>query len=284
MEKNYADVLESYLIAEEGTRGFWKKFNYKGIYSAIQKEFVNRADGYKTLGPNYDRVMEEYKKASQSGNGVNAAEWNKKFNEAAIKDIIAKMKWKNIDIPDVVEYFEEKNWTTYKASDKKEKAKDPRYDLSFDEKEVARQCGFPTEKYRTDGLSNEQIWDAIEKELKIALKKVLACKEITNAFGYMVKVYNSTPKEELDDKFTFCYKGNPSKISLQWLRSQFAIDLFEGGGDDSDAIFEVCNGDQDFRIQIGRDIQEILGDYISGRFGVSVRYGDGDEGCLYIDL
>ena len=226
MNKNYADVLESYLIAEEG------------LFSNLRDK-VKNSKLYTKLKEKNDKEMERLRQKANSNSSKS-------------------------------------NTTT------KESKPNPWYRWSLNADEILQQSRLPLEAYPKEKINDDNFWDIVEKELRIALPKILNTPAVMQACKDMCEEYNKTPKEELDDKFCFSYCGDPAKISVSWIKSQFTVELFEGGGDDQDAIFVISDGGQDFTIQFGMDVVEILGKYLDKRFDLSVSYGDGDEGCLYL--
>ena len=131
---------------------WFDKIAFKGIYDQLQKEILNSGlkqyhDGNKgTTGSNFDSIRKEYNKIVEAKRelmtkeyhkalegfpnkftevnkdykdflymkkeGKYAAEWDRKFNEAAINDMKNKMKIK-YDTKIVVDYFEEKGWRAF---------------------------------------------------------------------------------------------------------------------------------------------------------------------------
>ena len=280
MNDNYCDILESYLIPamdskSENKFSLYEKMTDRGIRDTIDKERVNNVRKSIEIGPNHEAVKEEFKKNRESKSD---AEWDNEFNKAAIKDMINKYKWKNINIDRALKYFEEKGWKTYKYSERKPEKKDNIYHFKFDAKKALPYSNiiYPENKFKTA----ENLVDSMEKDLKIALRKILSSQEVNNAFNALCKDYNEYPKgDAFDDRFRF---DAPDKLNINWLKSQFTVENFE---EDKDEVYFLISKDQDFTIWIGNEIVYALGDYIENMYQnyiYSLGYGDGDEGCIYI--
>ena len=253
----------------------WEKMNFKGVHDSIEK--FRLGNNLKSTGSNFDTVKREFDNAR---NSKTDDEWNNEFNRAVIKDMMNIYKWK-LDVDRVVKYFEEKGWKAFKITAQKTEKKSNVYRLEIDGNKALPKSNivYPENKFKT---RNELI-DTMEKDLKIALKKILSSQEVINAFNDLCKEYNSSPRgEEFDDRFRF---DGPAKLSVNWLKSQFKIENFEEN--DNEVIFTVTDSDQLFTIFIANDIPYILGDYIENMYTNYITYvghGDGDEGCLYIQF
>lgn len=298
LNKNYADALESYMIpAEEGLVDKIKNLaykmdntdaSYKGIFNIISKEARIRNKGIYAPGSNFNSVKEDLDKAVKENKDIDAKEWARKFNLAAFKDAakIYKMDLARFNTDAMLDYFEKNNLSIYplnslKSLGKKNEKKDNIYRLNFNGNKALPDSNivYPENKFKT----RRELIDSMEKDLKIALRKLLSSQEINDAFAALCEEYNRSPRgKEFDDRFRF---DGPSKLSVNWLKSQFTVENFEESNDE--VIFEISNRDQDFTIWIGMSLVYVLGDYIENMYqnhiGV-IRYGDGDEGCIYIQF
>lgn len=166
-----------------------------------------------------------------------------------------------------------------KAASKKPEKPDNIYRLKFDANKALPNSTiiYPKGKFKTA----ENLVDSMEKDLKIALRKILSSQEINNAFKELCEEYNNFPKgEEFDDRFRF---DAPAKLNVNWLKAQFTVENFEEAKNE---VYFLISEDQDFTIWIGNTVVYALGDYIEAMYGnyiTSVNYGDGDEGCIYIE-
>lgn len=162
-----------------------------------------------------------------------------------------------------------------------EKEYNKRYHFKFDDKKALPDSNiiYPENKFK----NTKELISSLERDLKIALQKLLSSHEINEAFNVLCKDYNNTPNgEERDKRFDF---DGPAKLSTSWLKSKFSVELFEKGKDD--VTFSICRYDQDFTLFLGMELVYVLGDYIENMYKNcinSIRYGDGDEGCLYIEF
>ena len=135
---------------------------------------------------------------------------------------------------------------------------------------------YPVDKWNT----KDDVIDAMEKDIKIALPKILSCQEVMNAVKDLCEEYNDMPSgDEREDRFNI--EDAPTKLSPNWFKSQFK--LTEDGG-----YWIICEGDQMFRSFYGISIINILKKYLNDKYSNYRRYfsldtGDGDEGCLYYE-
>lgn len=270
-------ALESFLIpTTEGIdfSKWWKNHSFKGVHDTIER--FRLGNNLKSTGPNFDNIKREFDKARDSKTDD---EWNNEFNRAMIKDMMNKYKWK-FDINEAVKYFEENDWKLFYFTPKPKEKKDNIYRLKIDGNKALPESNiiYSGNKFK----NSKELVDALEKDLKIALKKILSSQEVNNAFNNLCKEYNSSPRgEEFDDRFRF---DAPTKLTISWLKSQFRVERFEETK--NDVIFIISNNDQEFTIFIANDILYALGDYIEGMYinYIGVGHGDGDEGCLYINF
>ena len=252
----------------------WEKMNFKGVHDSIEK--IRLGNNLKSTGSNFDTVKREFDK---SRNSKTDDEWNTEFNRAAIKDMMNEYKWK-LDVDRVVKYFNEIDYKVFKITPKPKEKKDTIYRLEIDGNKALQYSNSIYSKKKKK--NNRELIDTIEKDLKIALRKILSSQEVNNAFNDLCKEYNSAPRgEEFDDRFRF---DGPAKLSVNWLKSQFKVENFEES--DNEVIFEISNSDQEFTIFIANSILYALGDYIQNMYVnyIGVGHGDGDEGCLYINF
>jgi len=219
MNKSYADVLESYLIAEEG------------LFSKI-KSGINKLE-------KWDRKKNPQKYA--------AIDKRKADKEKARK---------------ATDSTKDNSNNYYKFNINAEKAlDDSKLNLT----------PYPEGKWE----DQDDLFNAIERDLKLALPKILSCKEVIENVNKFCEEYNKTPKDELEDRFFM--EDFPSKMSLSWFKSQFCVD---SEGD----YFMICEGDQCFRSSYGIEIVDIMAKYIKKKYSnynLHVGTGDGDEGCVY---
>ena len=124
----------------------------------------------------------------------------------------------------------------------------------------------------------EDIIDAIERDLKAVLPKILNCQEVMRAINGFCEEYNNCNKEEREDKYAWT-ESYPSKVSPSWFKSKFHV-FYDGD------FFDICDWDQNFRSFHAIEVIDVLKVYLKKKYAnyhIPFSTGDGDEGCIYVD-
>lgn len=121
-------------------------------------------------------------------------------------------------------------------------------------------------------IYDDEFWDFLTKDTINAVKKFINTKAYTDEIKRFVEYHNSHKEGDIpyDDSL-------PDKISVNWWKKEFQPDV-----DAAEYYIWFCA--QDFAINYGMEVLYYIGDnYISKKYGISVDYGDGDEGCIYFE-
>ena len=98
-------------------------------------------------------------------------------------------------------------------------------------------------------------------------------KSLESDIKYIIKLIYSDPKYKKE--LANAYKNK------EYVFTKLYCSIFDYGN--KDAIFEIIDGDQDARLALSEYLY-IIGEALEKVYTVSCGYGDGDEGCIYINF
>jgi len=233
MNKSYADVLESYMIAEEG---FVDKI----------KSGINKLE-------KWDRKKNPHKYA--------AIDKRKADKEKARKAELQRKK------------------------EKEEATEKSRIYLQFNRKKALEESGLNLNPLpdKDEKILNSSIAALVSKDLKMALPKILATKEVNDGIDEYCRKYNNCPKEERNEKFyDMAENYAPDTMTNKWVKSQFKIGQYID--ENYFCAFECCK--RSFYWRYGTNaILDVLIMYVSHRYMHYLTENDeSGKGWIHFDL
>lgn len=139
-------------------------------------------------------------------------------------------------------------------------------------KEANLSMKYPDKFKNSDLFEDNEFWEYIIADVKVAVKKFINTKAFTNEVKRICDYHNSHKSGDIPYDETL-----PKKVTVNWWKSKLN-NVFDEGD------YYICiSPDQYFTIRYGYEIVYMIGEYVKEKYKCYVDYGDGDEGCIYFD-